>query len=69
MKLPWQIRCAPLVEYRNGFPYFIVDAAQNYIGKPHADHQRYPNFFSLDSRFTRDFDLDRALGADIDRSH
>lgn len=61
VKLPWRIRWAPLVEYRNGFPYFLVDPAQNYVGKPNADSQRFPNFFSFDSRFARDFEINKPV--------
>ena len=28
VQLPWKFRIAPVVEYRNGFPYFATDAAQ-----------------------------------------
>ncbi len=34
VQLPWKFRIAPVVEYRNGFPYFVTDAAQNYVGVP-----------------------------------
>ncbi|MGH9841918.1 MAG: TonB-dependent receptor [Blastocatellia bacterium] len=61
LRLPWKLRWAPLVEYRNGFPYSIVDAAQNYVGKPNADELRYPNFFSFDSRLTRDFEINKPV--------
>src|SRR5262245_26379486 len=61
VKLPWKIRWAPLVEYRNGFPYFILDAEQNYVGKPNVDDVRHPNLFSLDSRFTRDFEINKPV--------
>ncbi len=61
LTLPWQIRWAPLVEYRNGFPYSIVDAAQNYVGVPNAIGQRYPNFFSLDARFAKDLPINQPV--------
>jgi len=61
VKLPWKIQWAPLVEYRNGFPYFTLDAEQNYVGRPNIDETRYPNFFSLDSRFTRDFEINKPV--------
>ena len=51
--LPWKFRIAPVVEYRSGFPYFATDAAQNYVGVP--NQSRFPNFFSLDSRVSKDF--------------
>jgi hypothetical protein len=50
--LPLKFSVAPILEYRNGFPYSIMDAAQNYVGLPNRD--RYRNFVSLDSRFSKD---------------
>jgi hypothetical protein len=55
VRLPWKMRIAPLVEYRNGFPYAVTDAAQNYVGTPNK--VRFPNFYSLDSRVSKDFKL------------
>ena len=50
--LPDGFRIAPVLEYRNGFPYYTVDAAQAYVGTPNA--YRYPNFFAVDARFSKD---------------
>jgi hypothetical protein len=47
------IKVMPIVEYRNGFPYTIFDAQQNYVGVPNSS--RFPNFFSADARVMRDF--------------
>jgi hypothetical protein len=55
VQLPKKFRIAPVVEYRNGFPYFVTDAAQNYVGVP--NQHRFPNFFSLDSRISKDFQV------------
>ncbi len=52
LRLPWGFRVAPVFEYRSGFPYVITDALQNYVGVPNAN--RYPNFISVDSRFSKD---------------
>jgi Carboxypeptidase regulatory-like domain len=52
VQLPAGFRIAPLIEYRSGFPYAVTDAAQNYVGVPNA--QRFPSFFSVDSRFSKD---------------
>lgn len=46
-------RFAPVVEYRNGFPYVVTDALQRYVGIPNQN--RYPNFLSIDSRVSKDF--------------
>jgi hypothetical protein len=52
-KLPHGFRISPVFEARSGFPYFTVDAAQNYFGVP--DLNRYPPFLALDSRVSKDF--------------
>jgi hypothetical protein len=51
--LPWKFRIAPSIEYRSGFPYAVTDAGQNYVGLPNQG--RFPNFFSLDARVSKDF--------------
>ncbi len=55
INLPKKVTWFPLVEWRNGFPYSFYDAAQNYVGVPNNNQQRFPKFFSFDSRFRRDF--------------
>jgi hypothetical protein len=55
VRLPWKMRIAPMVEWRNGFPFSTTDAAQNYVGLPNSE--RFPNFFSLDARVSKDFRL------------
>lgn len=55
VQLPKKFRIAPVVEYRNGFPYFVTDAAQNYVGVP--NQSRFPHFFSLDSRISKDIQV------------
>ena len=50
--LPLGFRIAPILELRDGFPYATYDAAQDYAGDPYV--HRYPRFFSLDSRFSKD---------------
>jgi hypothetical protein len=51
-KLPDGWRVSPVVEYRTGFPYSALDAAQQYVGTPNS--HRYPGFFSMDSRISKD---------------
>lgn len=53
VQLPAGFRVAPMFEYRNGFPYIITDALQNYVGVPYQN--RFPNFLSIDSRVSKDF--------------
>jgi len=55
VQLPKKFRIAPVVEYRSGFPYFATDAAQNYVGVP--NQSRFPHFFSLDSRISKDIQV------------
>jgi hypothetical protein len=52
VKLPDGFQIAPVMEFRSGFPYSGFDAVQNYYGIPNG--QRYPSFFSLDSRISKD---------------
>ena len=55
LQLPRGFRIAPLAEFRSGFPYAVLDAAQNYVGTPYT--QRFPDFFSLDARVSKDFQV------------
>ena len=57
IKMPRALYVAPLIEYRNGFPYAATDVLQNYAGVPNADRTRFPNFFSLDLRVYKDFKI------------
>jgi hypothetical protein len=52
VQFPHGIRISPVFEYRSGFPYAVYDPAQNYVGIP--NQTRFPNFFSIDSRFSKD---------------
>jgi hypothetical protein len=51
-QLPRKFQVAPVVEWRTGFPYVQVNASQQYSGVPNST--RYPDFFSIDSRFSKD---------------
>ena len=53
LQLPHGFRVAPALEYRNGFPYAVTDALQNYVGV--AYQNRFPNFFAADARISKDF--------------
>jgi hypothetical protein len=52
-KLPWKITATPLLDVHSGFPYSAVDALQHYVG--HPDSLRFPIFFSLDARLSKEF--------------
>jgi hypothetical protein len=53
LNLPHGFGLAPVFEYRNGFPYSVVDEEQRYVEIPNS--HRYPNFLSADARVWRDF--------------
>ena len=53
VRLPWKMRISPLAEFRNGFPYSALDQTQNFVGLPNSN--RYPPFYSLDARVSKDF--------------
>ena len=53
VRLPWKMQIAPMIEWRNGFPYASTDVLQNYVGVP--NQTRFPDFLSLDSRVSKDF--------------
>ncbi len=50
---PFGLTFAPIIEWRDGFPYSLRDQQQNFIGNRNADNVRYPNFFSLDVAVTK----------------
>ena len=56
--LPYQITVSPTVEYRDGFPYTIVDETQSVVGIRNSD-ARYPRLFTLDMAVTKDVRLTR----------
>jgi hypothetical protein len=58
--LPAKFRIAPAVEYRSGFPYSSIDAPRQYVGTPNL--QRFPKFLSVDSRLSKDIQLDPRYG-------
>jgi hypothetical protein len=53
--LPRGFGIAPVFEYRSGFPYVAVDAAQHYVGIPNSS--RFPKFLSADARVWKDFQV------------
>jgi hypothetical protein len=61
VKLPWKARVSPLVEWRSGLPYAVLDEGQNYVGQPYSDKTRFPKFFSLDARFIREFKINSVV--------
>ncbi len=54
---PLGLTFAPIIEWRNGFPYSLRDQQQNFVGIRNADNVRFPNFFSLDLAVTKTFQI------------
>lgn len=52
--LPFNVTFTPVIDWRNGFPYSIVDENQNFIGGRNAD-RRFPDYFSADFQILKDF--------------
>jgi hypothetical protein len=53
--LPSKIRVAPIIEYRNGLPFSVINAGQDFVGV--INSKRFPNFFSFDTRVSKDFQV------------
>jgi hypothetical protein len=51
--LPKKFVFTPVVDIHTGYPYSNVDVLQNYVGAP--DSLRFPIYFSLDVKLSRDF--------------
>lgn len=52
IKLPWGLIAAPIVEWRDGFPFSVVDQYQAYVGTPNS--LRFRRFFNADVQVTKD---------------
>jgi hypothetical protein len=52
LPMRYGLRLAPMVEWRNGFPYSPLNERQQYAGEPNS--LRLPTFFSLDVRVSKD---------------
>jgi hypothetical protein len=55
IQLPADIVFSPSVEWRNGFPYSVVDIYRHYVGTP--DSARFPAYFSLDITTFKTFEI------------
>ena len=64
MALPHDVTVSPTMEYRNGFPYSIVDEQQNIVGQRNQGG-RYPNLLTLDLAVTKDVQLTKARRARV----
>ncbi|MFQ3640436.1 MAG: carboxypeptidase regulatory-like domain-containing protein [Chloracidobacterium sp.] len=55
--LPWQVKLAPIFEWRDGFPFSLTNEAQDFIGQRNADTTRFPRFMALDLAVTKTFTI------------
>ncbi|HZS48253.1 MAG TPA: TonB-dependent receptor plug domain-containing protein [Blastocatellia bacterium] len=60
--LPKKISLSPIVEFRSGFPYSVVDELQNFVGTRNSDQTRFPKFFALDMEVAKEFQLTKKYG-------
>jgi hypothetical protein len=54
VSLPGDLQLLPILEYRTGFPYAVVDALGDYVGTPNSDRTRFPNYLAADARILKD---------------
>lgn len=52
--LPYDIRIAPLVEFRTGFPFSAVDDELDFVGERN-EAGRFPKYFSVDTQISKGF--------------
>ncbi len=55
---PRKIMVTPHVELRNGFPYQPTDVFQQYVAATYGPQYRFPKYFSLDLRVSKDIQVD-----------
>jgi hypothetical protein len=55
---PRQILVIPHVEFRNGFPYEPTDVFQQHVAATFGPQPRFPRYFSLDLRVSKDIKVD-----------
>ena len=51
-KLPFDVVATPVVDWRTGFPFSVVDEQQDFVG-PRNEGGRFPSLFSLDVLVTK----------------
>ena len=59
VSLPRKITVSPILEWRSGFPYSVVDQNQNFVGTRNASDRRFPTFLSLDAEISKDFQVSK----------
>jgi hypothetical protein len=55
--LPWKMEAVPHIELRNGFPYQPTNVFQQYLPVTAGPQYRFPRYFSLDVRVSKDFQI------------
>ena len=55
---PRKIMLMPHVEFRNGFPYQPTNEFQQYLDAGYGPQYRFPRYFSLDLRVSKDIQVD-----------
>ncbi len=55
---PRKIMVTPHAEFRNGFPYQPTDVFQQYVATTFGPQYRFPRYFSLDLRISKDIQVD-----------
>jgi Carboxypeptidase regulatory-like domain/TonB dependent receptor/TonB-dependent Receptor Plug Domain len=50
--LPFDTVATPILDWRSGFPFSLVDEEQNYVG-PRGEGGRFPSFLTLDLQVTK----------------
>lgn len=55
LKLPWELVAAPVLEWRDGFPYSDLTEGQEFLGA--VNTRRFPSFLSADLSLTKGFRL------------
>jgi outer membrane receptor for ferrienterochelin and colicin len=55
-RVKYGITLAPVLDFRTGFPYSLIDKDRNFIG-PRNGAGRYPDFISMDLQVARTFSL------------
>jgi len=57
--LPRKILVVPHAEFRSGFPYQPTNVFQQYVASISGPQYRFPNYFSLSLRVSKDFQVDK----------
>ncbi|HEX9637980.1 MAG TPA: hypothetical protein VGB99_10625, partial [Acidobacteriota bacterium] len=57
VNLPYGLIVAPVVEWRDGFPYSLFNEDQSYLGA--ANSERFPAFLSIDAQVSKDIRIKR----------